>query len=113
MLLLWPLASPELPPWVWLTWIPQLLMSLQREEAAFIKPILFRLAQMFPQGVYYPLRTFLLDRREAYSRTAQVRGQMHLARYNSRGHGAIRPLGPGPLGPRGSGDQKPGASGFS
>lgn len=39
----------QIPLWVWLTWIPQLLLSLQRPEAASCKNVLLKLAAHFPQ----------------------------------------------------------------
>jgi FAT domain/Phosphatidylinositol 3- and 4-kinase len=54
----------HLPPWVWLPWIPQLLTSLYRKEGRAIKSIFARLVKTYPQAVYYPLRTFYLERRD-------------------------------------------------
>ncbi|CAM6100600.1 unnamed protein product [Calypogeia fissa] len=54
----------QIPLWVWLTWIPQLLLSLQRPEAASCKNVLLKLAAHFPQALYYWLRTYLLERRD-------------------------------------------------
>jgi len=62
----------QIPPWVWLAWVPQLLISLQRQEAEDVKPMLFRLAHVYPQGIYYPLRVFLLERRETFSRASNM-----------------------------------------
>lgn len=39
----------EVPSWVWLAWLPQLLMSLPRPEAQVVKPILQQLATIAPQ----------------------------------------------------------------
>jgi transformation/transcription domain-associated protein len=54
----------ELPVWVWLPWIPQLLSSLCRIEGHCIKSILSRLVKAYPQAVYYSLRAFYLERRD-------------------------------------------------
>lgn len=35
---------------VWLAWLPQLLLSLQRPEAPFVKRILSDLARVYPQA---------------------------------------------------------------
>eukprot|EP00798_Chlamydomonas_sp_ICE-L_P011531 gene11531-34243_t len=56
--------ATDIPAWVWFNWIPQLLASLQRSEAAHVKPILARLAITFPQSLYYSLRTYLLNLRD-------------------------------------------------
>lgn len=39
----------EAPLWVWLAWLPQLLMSLQRPEAPVAKQILILIATQCPQ----------------------------------------------------------------
>lgn len=39
----------HLPHWFWLSWIPQLLLSLQRPEAQNCRAILLKLANVFPQ----------------------------------------------------------------
>lgn len=52
----------QVPHWVWLAWVPQLLSGLQRPEAYYCKRILQELSRLFPQvhrpssSVYrYPL----------------------------------------------------------
>ncbi|XP_010436242.1 PREDICTED: probable transcription-associated protein 1, partial [Camelina sativa] len=47
----------QVPHWVWLSWIPQLLLSLQRTEAPHCKLVLMKIAAVFPQALYYWLRT--------------------------------------------------------
>ncbi|XAR57979.1 Non-specific serine/threonine protein kinase [Bertholletia excelsa] len=54
----------QVPHWVWLSWIPQLLLSLQRTEAAHCKLVLLKVAAVYPQALYYWLRTYLLERRD-------------------------------------------------
>jgi len=44
-------------PWYWIPLIPQLLTSLQRPEGIYTKPILFRIANHYPQALHYHLRT--------------------------------------------------------
>lgn len=39
----------QIPHWVWLSWIPQLLLSLQRTEASHCKLVLLKIATIFPQ----------------------------------------------------------------
>ncbi|KAL2624095.1 hypothetical protein R1flu_008340 [Riccia fluitans] len=60
--------------WVWLMWIPQLLLSLQRPEAASCKNVLLKLAAHFPQALYYWLRTYLLERRDTATKAELARG---------------------------------------
>ncbi|XP_057972938.1 transcription-associated protein 1-like isoform X2 [Malania oleifera] len=54
----------QIPHWVWLSWIPQLLLSLQRTEAPHCKLVLLKIATVYPQALYYWLRTYLLERRD-------------------------------------------------
>jgi hypothetical protein len=54
----------QLPSWVWLPWIPQLLTSLYRHEGRAVKAVLSRLVKSYPQAVYFPLRAFYLERRD-------------------------------------------------
>lgn len=39
----------QIPNWVWLSWIPQLLLSLQRTEAPHCKLVLLKIATVYPQ----------------------------------------------------------------
>uniref|UniRef100_A0A7N0UBU8 Non-specific serine/threonine protein kinase n=1 Tax=Kalanchoe fedtschenkoi TaxID=63787 RepID=A0A7N0UBU8_KALFE len=59
----------QIPLWVWLSWIPQLLLSLQRTEAPHCKLVLLKIATMFPQALYYWLRTYLLERRDVANKS--------------------------------------------
>ena len=62
--------------WVWIPFVPQLLLSLLHREAPHVKALLLRLAQGHPQAMYCPLRTFLLERREAATRVTQTARQL-------------------------------------
>ena len=42
-------GAREVPLWVWLPWLPQLLMGLQRPEAPVIKQLLVHIAAAYPQ----------------------------------------------------------------
>ena len=55
----------QLPPWVWLPWLAQLLTSFCRPEGKSVKSIFARVSKSYPQAVYYALRTFYLERRDA------------------------------------------------
>ncbi|KAJ0907922.1 putative non-specific serine/threonine protein kinase [Helianthus annuus] len=59
----------QIPHWVWLSWIPQLLLSLQRSEAPHCKLVLLKVATVYPQALYYWLRTYLLERRDVANRS--------------------------------------------
>ncbi|XP_027217728.2 transformation/transcription domain-associated protein isoform X2 [Penaeus vannamei] len=48
------------PPIQWLPWIPQLLTCLVRPEGKVIINLLNQVGRMFPQAVYFPIRTLYL-----------------------------------------------------
>lgn len=58
------------PPIQWLPWIPQLLMCLVRHEGNVILNLLSQVGRMFPQAVYFSIRTLYLtlkiEQRERY-----------------------------------------------
>ncbi|KAJ4373715.1 transcription-associated protein 1 [Didymella sp. IMI 355093] len=47
----------DTPAWYWITYIPQLLNSLSRQEAPIARSILGKLAKTYPQALYCHLRT--------------------------------------------------------
>jgi transformation/transcription domain-associated protein len=47
----------DTPAWYWITYIPQLLASLLRQEAPIAREILGKLAKTYPQALYCHLRT--------------------------------------------------------
>ncbi|CAI5712891.1 unnamed protein product [Hyaloperonospora brassicae] len=54
----------QLPIWIWITWIPQLLVALGRPEAPQIRGLLRGLSAKFPQALYYTMRAFFLENRD-------------------------------------------------
>ena len=60
----WDRLIDTVPTNVWLMYIPQLLLSLQRPEAALVQRLLSQVAAAYPQAIYCWLRTFLLERRD-------------------------------------------------
>ncbi|KAL5007444.1 hypothetical protein ScPMuIL_016250 [Solemya velum] len=58
------------PPIQWLPWIPQLLTCLVRNEGRLIMNLLHQVGRMYPQAVYFPIRTLYLtlkiEQRERY-----------------------------------------------
>ncbi|CAN4078750.1 unnamed protein product [Withania somnifera] len=84
-----------IPTWSWLAWIPQLLLSLQRTEAPHCKLVLLKIATVYPQALYYWLRTYLLERRDVASKSEY--GRMALAQQrmqqNVSGANAAGPMG--------------------
>lgn len=56
--------SVELPTWIWLFYIPQLLVGLTRVDAKVVKPLLMRIATQHPQALNYYLRVYVLSSKE-------------------------------------------------
>ncbi|KAG0500358.1 hypothetical protein HPP92_000430 [Vanilla planifolia] len=88
----------QLPQWVWLSWIPQLLLSLQRSEAPHCKLVLIKVATVYPQALYYWLRTYLMERRDVANKPefgrnmalAQQRLQQSVTGPSSMSDGNVR-----------------------
>ncbi|XP_048334555.2 uncharacterized protein LOC107424364 isoform X2 [Ziziphus jujuba] len=78
----------QIPHWVWLSWIPQLLLSLQRTEAPHCKLVLLKIANVYPQALYYWLRTYLLERRDVASKSEAGRMAMAQQRMQQTVSGA-------------------------
>ncbi|KAI9779803.1 MAG: hypothetical protein M1835_004619 [Candelina submexicana] len=47
----------ETPTWYWITFIPQLLTSLDKKEARLSRAVLVKIAKIYPQALYFLLRT--------------------------------------------------------
>lgn len=47
----------ETPVWYWITFIPQLLTSLSHREAKLSRAVLVKIAKIYPQALYFLLRT--------------------------------------------------------
>ncbi|KAL6768445.1 hypothetical protein ACKKBF_B39155 [Auxenochlorella protothecoides x Auxenochlorella symbiontica] len=65
-------AAGDLPAWVWLPWLPQLLVSLQRPELAAARRVLCVAAAAHPQLVYWHARPALHALKEAAVKAVQV-----------------------------------------
>eukprot|EP00727_Mastigamoeba_balamuthi_P005504 m51a1_g1573 putative fat domain-containing protein (3787) ;mRNA; f:74870-87151 len=53
-------AAQYVPSWAWIPWIPQLIESLGRQEMRCTFEVLVRIAQVYPQALFYPLQAFIL-----------------------------------------------------
>ncbi len=51
----------QIPMWVWLDWVPELLETLSRPAGKHTKPLLILFAKVHPHSLLYPLRTKLLQ----------------------------------------------------
>ncbi|XP_041366452.1 transformation/transcription domain-associated protein-like [Gigantopelta aegis] len=64
------------PPIQWLPWIPQLLTCLVRSEGRLIMNLLSQVGRMYPQAVYFPIRTLYLtlkiEQRERYKSSGDL-----------------------------------------
>lgn len=69
--------SSELPPWVFLIWTPQILSGLCRMEGRTMKSLLSKILVSYPQAVYFPLRSFYLERRDAERSRSHPEGEQH------------------------------------
>lgn len=47
----------DTPVWYWITFIPQLLTSLSHREARLSKAVLVKIAKLYPQSLFFLLRT--------------------------------------------------------
>lgn len=47
----------DTPVWYWITFIPQLLSSLSNREAKLAQSILVKIAKLYPQALFFQLRT--------------------------------------------------------
>ena len=47
----------DTPVWYWITFVPQLLTSLNHREARLARNILIKIAKIYPQALYFQLRT--------------------------------------------------------
>ncbi|XP_078446328.1 phosphatidylinositol 3- and 4-kinase family protein with FAT domain-containing protein isoform X2 [Wolffia australiana] len=81
----------QIPHWVWLSWIPQLLLSLQRTEAPHAKLVLLKIAAIYPQALYYWLRTYLMERRDITNKSELGRSLAMAQRMQQTGRGTGEP----------------------
>lgn len=52
-----------LPAWIWLPWLSQLVPMLGRAEAVAARSLLARVAQQYPQALFFPLRAYMEERK--------------------------------------------------
>ena len=83
------------PVWTWVPWVPQLLLSLDRPEAPFVRELLARISIGAPQAVYYNLRSFVLEKRDVVGRTLQAARSAQAAAASADG-GAVPLAGASP-----------------
>ncbi|XP_033222256.1 transformation/transcription domain-associated protein [Belonocnema kinseyi] len=78
------------PPIQWLPWIPQLLMCLVRHDGNVILNLLSQVGRMFPQAVYFSIRTLYLtlkiEQRERYKSAELAAGKAQEAEGRASGN---------------------------
>lgn len=57
----------DLPTWFWVSFVPQLLAALPRQEQRQARFLLIKIAKAYPQALYLPLRTFHEDCRLSFA----------------------------------------------
>ncbi|GFG36813.1 hypothetical protein Cfor_08647 [Coptotermes formosanus] len=94
--------SVGVPPIQWLPWIPQLLTCLVRNEGTLILNLLSQVGRMFPQAVYFPIRTLYLtlkiEQRERYKTILLAGDQSASSAQPQQPHGS-QTAGGGETGP--------------
>lgn len=53
----------DIPTWMWLPWLNQLIQMLGRKEGSVVKSILLRMAQLYPQALFFPVRAYMEERK--------------------------------------------------
>ncbi|KAK4050349.1 transcription-associated protein 1 [Microbotryomycetes sp. JL221] len=69
----------DVPAWYWITFIPQLLLALSQREARYARIILLRIAKLFPQSLFFQLRTIREDLAMAKRQHAQNQARIAAA----------------------------------
>jgi transformation/transcription domain-associated protein len=73
------------PPIQWLPWVPQLLNSLVRQDGKMVINLLNQVGRMYPQAVYFPIRTLYLTLK--VEQKDKVRNAEYLARISAMNQG--------------------------
>ncbi|KAL5115621.1 transcription-associated protein 1 [Pleosporales sp. CAS-2024a] len=92
----------DTPAWYWITYIPQLLNSLSRQEAPIARSILGKLAKTYPQALYCHLRTTREDMVVLKKNHEQQQAKEKAAKAKQQGSPAVK---------QGTPDVRPGSSG--
>ncbi len=73
----------ETPTWYWITFIPQLLTSLDKKEARLSRAVLVKIAKIYPQALYYLLRTTREDMLAIKKQQEQKQEKLNRAKQSS------------------------------
>lgn len=58
----------NLPAWIWLIWLPQLLAGLDRPEALAMHNVLKKVSLQYPHAIFFPLRSWIMERRAKFAK---------------------------------------------
>ena len=73
----------ETPVWYWITFVPQLLTSLNHREARLARAVLIKIAKLYPQALYFQLRTTREDLMAIKKSTEQKQERLNRQKQNS------------------------------
>lgn len=73
----------ETPIWYWITFIPQLLTSLNHREAGLTRNVLVKIAKVYPQALFFQLRTTREDMLSIKKAEDQKRARLSSAKQQS------------------------------
>lgn len=73
----------DTPIWYWITFIPQLLTSLNHREARLTRNVLVKIAKAYPQALYFLLRTTREDMLSIKKAQDQKQAKMNMAKQAS------------------------------
>src|SRR5207244_5253803 len=77
--------SAGIPPINWLPWIPQLFTWLVRSDGKLILEILTQVGRLYPQAVYFPLRTLYLTLKSERFQQQRMAGEQPSSTQSSQG----------------------------
>lgn len=77
--------SAGIPPINWLPWIPQLFTWLVRSDGKLILEILTQVGRLYPQAVYFPLRTLYLTLKSERFQQQRMAGEQPSSQQSSQG----------------------------
>ncbi|KAA8642953.1 histone acetyltransferase TRA1 [Aspergillus tanneri] len=81
----------ETPVWYWITFIPQLLTSLSHREARLCKAVLVKIAKLYPQALFFLLRTNREDMLNIKKQHDQKQEKLNRARQQQQQHASPQP----------------------
>lgn len=56
-------TTDDVPTWMWIPWLSQMVHMLARMEGVIVRPLLVKVAQQFPQALFYLVRSYIEERK--------------------------------------------------